>query len=230
MTEHRQDTDRGSAGASARREYRRRRAVRDARVRQRFGSLGVTAAHLLGDPDSTRAWSKGADGERRAATQLARYLRGRQVVLLHDRRIPGRGRANIDHLTIGAGGITVIDTKSTRGRVQVTKVGGLFSPRRELLLINGRDRTSLLDGIEGQIEAVRIALIGLGFDGVDVRGALCYPNIDRIVRLSQLRARDRLITIDGPRGIAKLSRRRGQLDSAFVRQLGDQLAQRLPPA
>jgi len=230
MTERRQETDRGSAGASAQREYERRRAVRDARVRRRFGSLGVAAAHLLGDADSTRAWSKGADGERRAAIQLAHHLHGRHVVLLHDRRIAGRGRANIDHLTIGAGGVTVIDTKSTRGRVQVTKVGGLFSPRRELLLINGRDRTSLLDGIERQIEAVRTALIGLGLSDVDVRGALCYPNIDRIARLSQLRARDQLITIDGPRGIAKLSRRRGQLDNTLVRQLAEELAKRLPPA
>ena len=230
MAERRQDTTRRSAGASAGREYKRRRAIRDARVRRRFGSLGVAVAHLLGDPDSTRAWKQGADGELRAGSQLARHLRGRRVVLLHDRRIPGRGRANIDHMTIGAGGITVIDSKSARGRVQVKKVGGPFSARRELLLVNGRDRTCVLDGIERQIDAVRRAVAGLDLGDVDVRGALCYPNIDRRPPVGQLRTPAGLIAIDRPRGVAKLARRQGKLDSELVRQIGQELARRFPPA
>jgi hypothetical protein len=79
-------------------------------------------------------------------------------VLLHDRRIPSRGQANIDHIAIGPGHITVIDTKSARGRVRVQQRGGILSPRHELLLINGRDRNHLIHGLERQIQAVRATI------------------------------------------------------------------------
>jgi Nuclease-related domain len=163
--------DGGSAGRSAAREYERRRAQREQRARARLGPLGQTVARLIGDPQSTRAWKQGANAEIRVARQLAKHLNGRHVVLLHDRRIPGRGRANIDHITIGPGGITVIDTKSARGRPRIEMRGGFLSPRRELLLINGRDRTQLVDALEHQIEAVRTAIAELTTGELDVRGA-----------------------------------------------------------
>jgi hypothetical protein len=61
------------------------------------------------------------------------------VRLLHDRRIPGRGQASIDHLAIGAGGVTVIDTKAVRGRIRVERVGGLLTARHDVLLIDGHE-------------------------------------------------------------------------------------------
>src|ERR1019366_10456845 len=158
----------GSAGESAVRESERRRAQREARARARLGPLGQALARLIGDPQSTRAWKQGADEEIRVARQLARHLSGRHVILLHDRRIPGRGRANIDHIPIGPGGTTVIDTKSARGRLRIEMHGGFLSPRRELLLINGHDRTQLVDGLEHQIEAVRTAIAELTIGELDV--------------------------------------------------------------
>jgi Nuclease-related domain len=113
--------DGGSAGRSAVREYERRRAQREARARARLGLLGLALVRLIGDPQSTRAWKQ---EEIRVARQLARHLSGRGVVFLHDRRIPGRGRANIDHIAIGPGGITVIDTKSARGRLRSRSAAG----------------------------------------------------------------------------------------------------------
>lgn len=124
----------------------------------------------------------------------------------------------------------MIDTKSARGRVRVKKVGGPFSARRALLLVNGRDRTCVLDGIERQIDAVRRAVAGLDLGDVDVRGALCYPNIDRRAPVGHLRTPAGLIAIDRPRGVAKLARRQGKLDSELVRQIGQELARRFPPA
>jgi hypothetical protein len=106
------EKDPGSRGASAVREYERRRAQREERARARLGPLGQALARLISDPQSTRAWKQGADAEIRVAQQLANHLQGGDVVLLHDRRIPSRGRANIDHLAIGPGGITVIDTRA----------------------------------------------------------------------------------------------------------------------
>ena len=227
---HTPAADRGSAGASAVREYERRRARRDQRARARLGPLGQALARLTGDPQSTRAWKQGADAEIRVARQLAKHLNGRNVVLLDDRRIPRRGRANIDHIAIGPGGITVIDTKSARGRLRVQQRGGILSPRHELLLINGRDRTHLIHGLERQIEAVRATIAELTADEPDVRGALCFPNIDGLPRLGQLTMRSGAIAIDAPRGVAKLARRQGSITQDLIQRIAGHLHRRLPPA
>ena len=106
------------AGASARRIHERRHIAREDRARQKFGPLGVFLARVIDEPQSTRAWKTGADGEERAGARFAKLLAGSEVKLLHDRRMPGRGAANVDHVAIGPGGITVIDTKNYRGKVR----------------------------------------------------------------------------------------------------------------
>lgn len=100
---------RGSAGDSARREFERRKSAREARVRGRYPRLGGLLLALSEDPQSTRAWASGADGERR----LGRHLdsaSGPLLRVLHDRRVPG-SRANIDHVAIAPSGVFVIDAK-----------------------------------------------------------------------------------------------------------------------
>jgi hypothetical protein len=54
------------------------------------------------------------------AFPAAKLLDSRGVELLHDRRICG-SRANIDHLAIGPGGVTVIDAKNYRGKVRTER-------------------------------------------------------------------------------------------------------------
>ena len=230
MSTRKPPTDPDAAGASALREYNRRRSNREATARARLGGLGVLLARATGDPQTTSAWKQGAEAEIQTGAQLHKQLRRSGVMLLHDRRIPGRGRANIDHLAIGPGGVTVIDTKAARGRIQLTKVGGLLSPRRELLLVNGRDRTQQLDALERQIQAVERALAKDGLSDVGVRGALCYPNIDGLPVLRQLRARNGALIIDDPRGVAELARRAGALSQTDVQRVAEQLALRLPQA
>ena len=222
--------DGASAGASAAREYERRRAQRAQRARARLGVLGHALARLTGEPQSTRAWKQGADAEIRVARQLAKHLNGRDVVLLHDRRIPSRGRANIDHLAIGPGGITVIDTKSARGRLRIQKRGGFLSPRHEQLLLNGRDRTDLVHGLERQIAAIQTVIAELAAGELDVRGALCFPTIDGLPRLGQLTMRSATIAIDAPAGVAKLARRHGPITQDLIERIGGHLARRFPPA
>jgi hypothetical protein len=134
-------------GASALREYERRHERREQHARETLGGLGVVLARVIDEPSSTKVWKQGGEGEARTATRLEKHLAETGVRLLHDRRIPGHGNANIDHVAIGPGGITVIDTKTHRGTVQVDRVGGLFVPRRTVLLINGRDRTRLIEGL-----------------------------------------------------------------------------------
>jgi hypothetical protein len=124
----------------------------------------------------------------------------------------------------------VIDTKSTRGRLRVEKRGGFVSPRHEVLLINGRDRTHLVDGLERQIEAVRTVIAELATGELDVRGALCFPNLAALPRLRQLTIRSGTIAIDSPRGVAKLARRQGPMTQDFIQRADAHLGRRFPPA
>lgn len=86
----------GTAGGSAQRQYDRRAAKREARIRAEHPILGRLILALSDEPQSTRAWAAGARGEQVVAHWLDQ-LTPRGVLVLHDRRIP-RTRANIDHL------------------------------------------------------------------------------------------------------------------------------------
>lgn len=112
----------GNAEASARREFERRHAKRQRRIAARWGRLAPVVNLIADDPQSTKAWARGSDGERRLAAHLERKL-GDAVVLLHDRRVP-RTRSNIDHLAVASSGVWVVDAKNYQGRVERRGVGG----------------------------------------------------------------------------------------------------------
>jgi hypothetical protein len=207
-----------SAGQSARSEYERRRNAREARLRKRFGRLAPAAGLIGGEPASERAWRRGAEGEVRTAGRLAKHLRERGVTVLHDRRVPGR-RANIDHLAVGPGGITVIDTKNYTGKVAV---------RKGRLWVNGRDRTKLIDGVLGQTEVLRSALAGSAYARVSIEAALAWSNHEALPLLRALSAKG--VLIDGTRRVAKLASRPGPLSVAEADQLAALLGKKLPPA
>ena len=215
----------GHAGTSALREYDRRHAKREQHARETLGPVGVLLSRVIDEPQSTRVWQQGARGEMRTGKRLARHLEGSEVRLLHDRRVPGHGKANLDHIAVGPAGILVIDSKTHRGDVRTDRIGGLFAPRRTVLLINGRDQTHLIDGVERQLDHVRKAL---GRSSVEVRGALCFPDVDGLPLFSQLSVRD--IVIDGPKPIAKIARRPGPLNPETIEQFWQQLARAFPPA
>jgi hypothetical protein len=218
----------GEAGASAQHEYDRRSRRREQHARHTLGVLGTVLAHVIDEPQSTTSWERGARGERRTAARLAKHLAGHDVMLLHDRRIPGHGQANIDHLTVGPGGVTVIDTKTHKGEIRVERVGGLFTDRHQVLLIGGRDRTELVDGVERQLASVLAALTRPGADRIEVRGALCFPNPDGLPIFRQLTVRE--IVIDGPKPVAKLARRAGPLDHEQIDRIRRELASAFPAA
>lgn len=97
-------------GASARREYERLHQRREDAARERLGGPGVLLARAVGEPQSTTAWKQGADGEVRVGHRLEKLLAGSGVPVLHDRRRPG-GKANIDHIAVGPGGVTERDDR-----------------------------------------------------------------------------------------------------------------------
>lgn len=215
------------AGGSAEREYARRQQARRQRVRARYGPVGSIVAALAGEPRNVQAWRQGAEGEAAAARALELRLQRTDVILLHDRRIPGRGRANIDHIAIGPTGVTVIDTKSSRGRVQIATTG--IINRREQLLVNGRDRSSQLDSLQRQMQRVANVLVRNDAGDVSVFGALCFPFMRR-EWLHYSRAWDGLITVDDPAHIAKQLKRPGPISVDEIDDLVEVLAATLPPA
>jgi len=60
----------GVAGSSARREYERRKAQDEERLRQKWGKLGGIAVALSDEKQSTKAWATGAVGEERLGARL----------------------------------------------------------------------------------------------------------------------------------------------------------------
>lgn len=163
----------GEAGASARREFERRRDAREQRIRGEHPKLGGLILALSDDPQSTKAWERGAVGEELMAKRLADLPATFQV--MHDRRIRGT-KANIDHIAIGPSGVWVIDAKRYKDKRPELRIeGGLFRPRVELLRIGGRDGTKLVDGVKSQVDRVREALAD---DTIPIRGVLCFLEAD----------------------------------------------------
>jgi hypothetical protein len=106
-----QPIDLGVAGASARREYEKRKVARDDRVRGRFGRrLGGVVLALTDEPQTTRAWATGARGEEKLARALDQLV---GVTAIHDRRVPG-WKGNIDHIVIAPAGISWSMPSTTR--------------------------------------------------------------------------------------------------------------------
>jgi hypothetical protein len=164
--------DSGAPGGSARREFERRKAAREERIRTKHPKIGGLILALSEEPQSTRSWDTGAVGEERLGNRL-NAMASDVLLVLHDRRLP-RSRANIDHLAVAPSGVYVIDAKKYKGRPRLRVEGGLIRPRVERLLVGTRDCTKVVDGVLKQVEAVR-TVVG---DEIPVHGVLCFVEAD----------------------------------------------------
>lgn len=136
--------DGGVAGASAQREYERRKAKREERVRAKHPKIGGLILALSDDPQSTTAWSSGARGEAALGARLDKHA-SETIAVMHDRRIPGT-KANIDHIVVTAGGVLVVDAKRyVDKRPEMRVEGGILRARVEKLMVGGAgiERSSL---------------------------------------------------------------------------------------
>jgi Nuclease-related domain len=216
----------GVAGASARREYDRRREHRERELKGRYGTrLGGIAAKLADDPQSTRAWRTGAAGEERLAHLLARWLPEGPVVL-HDRRIPG-SRANIDHLIVARSGVWVVDAKQYKGKVEHRRVGP-FWRQEDAVFVGGRNRTSLAQAMAKQVKVVQAAVAAASVATVEIRPVLCFVGADWELLASPFKIEGVLVT--WPRKLAKLIGADGALSDDEVTTLARRLGNALPPA
>jgi hypothetical protein len=215
------ELDRGSPGASAAREHRRRRANREARTRSRHPLVGGLLLAFCGPPQHERAWASGGRGEEAVGRSLERHTEGGPAIILHDRRMP-RGHGNVDHLAVAPTGVFLIDAKAIKGNVRVSQP--LFGNPK--LIVAGRNRTKPLDGLDRQIEAVRQSLADAGNDEVSVAGILCFtkanlPLFGRKIRGHQLRR---------CRDTARQLNRSGPLDADAIATVAFALAEAFPPA
>jgi hypothetical protein len=226
----------GVAGASARREYERRKGNDDrhiaewkGRVRTKHPVLGGLMLAVGDEPTnhSTRAWDVGAHGEEVFAASLDR-LTDTGLYFLHDRRIPPT-KANIDHIVIAPTGVYVIDAKNYTGRAQLRVEGGIFSPRVEKLMVGRRNCTKLVDGVHKQVDRVSevLARDDIGQD-VPVRGMLCFVEGDWPLLGGSF-------TVEGlevlwPKKARKIITAPGALSDDRLRVLHRLLAAEFPPA
>ena len=234
--------NRGVAGGSADREYERRLsreilqrdreiAHKKGRIDDIFGTgfLGRVATFLAVDESphratqSTKAWSGGAVGEQLVGARLD-ALAEVGVISLHDRRIPGT-RANIDHIAITPWGVWVVDSKRYVGKRISFKVVDSFLGigGRKRLIVGGRDRTNLVDGIENQIALVTAALPST----IDVRGCLCFVEGDWPLLGADFTVRD--IYVCWPRKLAR-ALLKNQAPTIDPHTVAEQLARAFPPA
>ncbi len=214
----------GAAGASARREFERRKTKREDRIRGKHPKLGGLILALSDDPQSTQAWATGAVGEERLGRRLDE-LAGPTVVVLHDRRIPGT-RANIDHLVVCPSGVFVIDAKRYKGRPQLKIEGGVLRPRVEKMLVGTRDCTKLVEGVGKQVELVRAALGDQ--PSIPIRGFLCFVEADWPLIGGSFSVRD--ISALWPKKLAGVIVEDGPLTDGEVARLGARLAAHFPVA
>lgn len=215
--------DAGTAGASARREFERRKQQREQRVREKHPKIGGLLLALTADPQSTTAWDTGAVGEERLGKGLDSRASER-LRLLHDRLIPG-SRANIDHLAVTPTGVHVIDAKKYAGRPQLEIEGGPFRPRVEKLLVGRRDCTKLVDGMHKQVEVVRGVLDG---EDIPVHGVLCFVGADWPLIGGSFTTRD--VAVLWPRKLYPRLTAEGPLDVAAIAETHRLLAKALRPA
>jgi hypothetical protein len=211
----------GTAGASAQREHDRRAGKREERVKGRFGNrIGGIILGVVPERQSTRAWAKGARGERKLAESLARLP---NVVALHDRSVPGT-RGNIDHLVIAPGGLFVVDAKHYEGRLRIRDKGGLFRTDNRLY-VGGRDCSKLAENMGWQVKAVETMLASVEV-AMPVTPVLCFIDVDWPLLFAPNSFRG--VRLEDPKSLRKLITATPGLDGAAIEKLARILAMGFP--
>ena len=214
--------DPGDPGASARREYERRRLTDDQKRSARWGRAAPLVGFFGGKRQTTEAFRSGAVGEADVAALLAKRTEGTPVRLLHDRRAADKSRGNIDHIAVAPTGVYVIDAKAWKGDVRVRRP--LFSKTE--LRVDGRDRTKSIDGLTRQVDTVRLALEAADHD-VQIHGVLCFTKAN-LPLLGTTRIDGHLLVYR--KALAKRLRADGPLGKDAIDAVTQCLANALPRA
>lgn len=204
------------------REHERRKRNREAQIREAHPRIGGLLSAVQRAPQHETAFRRGELGEQTVAAYLERRTAKAPAILLHDRRMP-RGHGNIDHLAVAPAGVFVIDAKHYSGEVRVVDQGF----RGVKLLVDGRDRTNVIDGLERQMTAMRAALTATGRADVPLQGVLCFTIADLPVLGTQTLRGHLLLR---PRALAKRLKADGPLERSTIEAVAHALAESLPRA
>lgn len=166
----------GIAGGSAKAENERRMKKREERVNARFPRAGKYILALTDEPQSTKAWKVGAEGEIAIGKLLDSYAVKYGFKVIHDRLIP-RSRANIDHIAVTRAGIFVIDAKNYQGTIRIKDDSGFFSAPDPKLWVGSRNCMKLIDGMKRQTTIVKEILNKSSID-MPVIGVLAFYMAD----------------------------------------------------
>ena len=143
----------GTAGGSAKAESERRIKRREERITARFPRAGKYILALTDEPQSTKAWKVGAEGEIAVGKFLDSLAIKYGFQVLHDRLIP-KSRANIDHIAITKAGVFVIDAKNYKGVIEIRDKSGFFEKSALELWVGKRNRMNLITGMKKQTSII----------------------------------------------------------------------------
>jgi hypothetical protein len=212
----------GVAGKSAQREYERRVAKREAKVKERFGNrLGGVVLAITDDPQSTKAWAQGAKGEQKVAESLAKVP---GIIVLHDRAV-AMSLANVDHIVIAPAGVFVVDAKKYNGEVRVRDRGGLFKTDLRLY-VGSHDCSALADAMGWQVREVLGAMVALELQ-LPLTPVLCFA--DATWPLLFPPSEFRGVRLESPRSLSKLIVKSQALSASDIESIGRALSTAFPP-
>lgn len=140
----------GIAGSSAMAKNQDLIKKRKDRINKKFPRAGKYILALTNEPQSTKAWEIGAEGEVAVGKILDSLAIKYGFRVLHDRLIP-KSRANMDHIAITRAGIFVIDAKNYKGVIQIRDKSGFFEKSVPELWVGKRNRMNLVVGMKKQI-------------------------------------------------------------------------------
>lgn len=180
------------------------------------------------EADLGEDWRPSSQLEPATASALDRQLTAAGLRLLNDRSLPEHARAKFDRVTVGPGGVTVIDTKNYLVNIRLDRFGGVTARRHSVLVIDGRDHTPDVIAIHRQLDGIRAVLAEAGLRDIDVRGALCGELIAGLPRIGQVKIAH--VLIDRPEPVVKLATRPGSLNAVAIDYVWDELNARLTVA
>jgi len=223
--------DKGKAGGSAMAKGDHLIKAREERVMSRFKKfpkIGKLVLAVSDEPQSTRAWEAGAEGEIAIGRQLDLLAEKYKFLVIHDRLIP-KSKANIDHIAITQSGVIVIDAKNYQGTVQVKDQSGFFSAPDPQLWVGRRNCMKLVSGMKHQVDIVKAILSKQSID-IPVIGILAFYAADwstyKFMRVQE--------EIDGvlinSKGIEPIVTRQGALNAEQIELVTRVLATQLKSA
>lgn len=133
--------------------------------------IGKIIYPFLNPSKESAKWLKGAKGEVKIGKVLDHIAQEHNFKLLHDRKIPN-SKANIDHILVTEKAIFIIDAKNYNGKVELRNDSSFFKKGNDILFVDGRNRSKIVEGVKWQIGKMEEELdkYNLKFDIVGVLG------------------------------------------------------------